>query len=311
MGISWGFFRRAGANGMTRFRDTVRRFWRGDSGFLADLASRLTGSSDVFERSGRGPGANVNFITSHDGFTLEDLVSYGAKHNENNGEGNADGPNENFSWNCGTEGPTSDTDIAALRRRQKRNMISTLLLSQGTRCCSQATSSAGRRMATTTPIAKIIRSAGSIGISRTAKGHFMTSCGAFLNCAQVVPCFATGSSCVGRSVGDSSVKDIAWFLPNGREMSEADWSRSNRLCLGVQYAVLDGNSGEYPSAYLLLMNASDRDVTFSLPAIPSRLRWSCLLNTIFEDGTPQAPFPAATTFMIEGRSLALLAATVR
>jgi len=115
----------------------------------------------------------------------------------------------------------------------------------------------------------------------------------------------------GENVGDSSLKDIVWFLPNGREMSEADWSRSIGLCLGVQYAVLDGNSREYPSVYLLLMNASDRDVTFSLPAIPSRLRWSCLLNTIFEDGTPQEPVLAATTFMIEGRSLALLAATVR
>ena len=116
-----------------RFRDTVRRFWRGESGLLADFASRLTGSSDVFGRSARGPGASINFITAHDGFTLEDLVSYAAKHNESNGEGNADGANENFSWNCGLEGPTSDAEIAALRRRQKRNMIATLLLSQGTR----------------------------------------------------------------------------------------------------------------------------------------------------------------------------------
>lgn len=115
----------------------------------------------------------------------------------------------------------------------------------------------------------------------------------------------------GKTVGDSSLKDIAWLLPNGREMSEADWSRSNELCLGVQYTVLDGNSPEQPSAYLLLMNASDRDVTFSLPAIASRLRWRCLLNTIFEEGTPRELVLVAVTFVIEGRSLALLATTVR
>jgi isoamylase len=113
------------------YRDTVRRFWKGDGGLVGGLAYRLTGSSDLYERSGRRPYASVNFITVHDGFTLRDLVSYNEKHNETNGEGNRDGHDHNLSWNCGAEGPTDDPAILALRARQQRNFLATLLLSQG------------------------------------------------------------------------------------------------------------------------------------------------------------------------------------
>src|SRR5690606_33741862 len=115
-----------------RFRDCVRAFWKGDDGTLADFASRLSGSADLFDKRGRRPWASVNFITAHDGFTLEDLVSYNDKHNEANGEDNRDGHSNNHSWNHGVEGPTDDPQINALRQRQKRNLMATLLLSQGT-----------------------------------------------------------------------------------------------------------------------------------------------------------------------------------
>src|ERR1700751_4544500 len=114
-----------------RYRDTVRRYWKSDDGQLSDLGYRLTGSSDLYERDGRRPSASINFVTAHDGFTLHDLVSYNEKHNEANGEGNRDGTNENYSWNLGVEGDTDDPVILALRERQKRNFLATLLFSQG------------------------------------------------------------------------------------------------------------------------------------------------------------------------------------
>ena len=145
-----------------QFRDTVRAFWKGDEGKLADVAPRLCGSADLFNHRGRRPWACVNFVTAHDGFTLNDLVTYNDKHNEANGEDNKDGSSNNRSWNCGVEGPTDDPEINGLRERQIRNMLATLLLSQGTPMI------AGRRRvrphaeaATTTPIARTTRSAGS------------------------------------------------------------------------------------------------------------------------------------------------------
>src|SRR5690606_30979013 len=115
-----------------KFRDTVRRFWKGDGGLISDFAARVTGSGDMYDRSGRRPWSSINFITAHDGFTLHDLVSYNEKHNEANGEDNRDGADDNHSWNCGAEGPTDDPDVNALRARQKRNLLATLLLSHGT-----------------------------------------------------------------------------------------------------------------------------------------------------------------------------------
>src|SRR4029434_2943614 len=114
-----------------KYRDVVRSVWKGEGGVIGELAYRLTGSSDLSARSGRRPYASINFVTSHDGFTLEDLVSYNEKHNEANGEENRDGANDNNAWNCGAEGPTEDPAVRALRERQKRNLIATLLLSQG------------------------------------------------------------------------------------------------------------------------------------------------------------------------------------
>jgi glycogen operon protein len=114
-----------------KYRDTVRRYWKGDQGTIGDLANRLTGSADLYEPCGRMPSASINFVTAHDGFTMHDLVSYNEKHNEANLDGNRDGENHNNSWNCGVEGPTDDPQINALRGQQKRNLLSTLLLSQG------------------------------------------------------------------------------------------------------------------------------------------------------------------------------------
>ena len=154
-----------------KYRDAIRRYWKGDGGQVAELAYRLSGSSDLYEMSGRRPFASINFITAHDGFSLQDLVSYNEKHNEANGENNQDGHNDNLSWNCGAEGPTEDRDVLELRRRQKRNMLATLLLSQGVPMCAAATRSAGPSSGTTMPTVRTTKSVGTTGSSAGRTGH--------------------------------------------------------------------------------------------------------------------------------------------
>ena len=139
------------------------------------MAYRLTGSPDLYQHNGRRPYASINFVTAHDGFTLNDLVSYNDKHNEANGEGNNDGDNNNLSWNCGAEGPTDDPEINALRERQRRNFLTTLFLSQGVPMLTAATSGAEHRTATTMPIARTTRSVGSIGRATKSKISFWSS----------------------------------------------------------------------------------------------------------------------------------------
>ena len=160
------------------YRDEVRDFWRGQSNGMAEFASRFTGSSDLYQSDGRAPFASINFITAHDGFTLADLVSYNEKHNEANLEDNRDGTDDNRSWNCGVEGPTDDPEILALRERQQRNFLATLLLSQGVPMLSAATRWTAPRAATTTPTARTTRSPGSTGTSTSAAGACWTSPGA-------------------------------------------------------------------------------------------------------------------------------------
>src|SRR5437764_5907964 len=198
-----------------KYRDNVRRFWKGDGDTANELATRLAGSSDLYAWSGRKPYASINFITCHDGFTLQDLVSYNEKHNEDNGEDNKDGANDNNSWNCGVEGPTDDPDIKALRERQKRNLIATLLLSQG--------------------VPMLL--AGD-GLSHTQNGNNNTYCQdneltwlhwdlddrkrKFLNfvkrCSRIwreQPVFQRRKFFSGRPIRGTGIKDISWFGPDG------------------------------------------------------------------------------------------------
>ena len=194
-----------------KYRDTVRDFWRGQDQTLAELGYRLTGSSDLYERTGRRPFASINFVTAHDGFTLRDLVSYNEKHNEANGEDNRDGENHNRSWNCGVEGPTDDPAINALRARQQRNFLATLFLSQGVpMLVSAATSSDARSTATTTRTARTARSHGWTGRPPGGRGprmvrlpaSFWRSRAASSRSAIGMPCSGAASgSRGGRSTG--------------------------------------------------------------------------------------------------------------
>jgi pullulanase/glycogen debranching enzyme len=159
-GYQVGKFPAGWAEWNDRYRDAVRSYWKGDGGLIGELAYRITGSSDFYARSGRKPYASINFVTAHDGFTLNDLVSFNSKHNEANGEDNRDGMENNRSWNCGVEGPTDQPEINQLRFRQKRNFVATLLLSQ----------------ATTTPTARTTKSAGSTGIPAELIRDFSRLC---------------------------------------------------------------------------------------------------------------------------------------
>jgi glycogen operon protein len=296
-----------------KYRDTMRAFWKGDGGLIGEFAMRLTGSSDLYNRSGRRPYASINFITSHDGFTLNDLVSYNGKHNEANGEGNRDGNDHNLSWNCGVEGPTDDPAIRALRARQMRNFLATLMLSQGVPMIT-----AGDE------------------IARTQGGNNNAYCQdneiswlnwelddekqALLRFTQRVialrrahPVFRRRDFFQGRPLYGSDVRDIHWYKTDGNEMTQEDWEHGQARSLGVYMVgaalqerdargvpVRDGN-------YLLLFNANHRGQRFKLPLDGGTIRWRLLLDTSLSEGfTEPRAFRSGATYAVGGRALAVL-----
>jgi len=296
-----------------KYRDCVRRFWKGDGGTLGELASRLTGSSDLYQSDGRRPTASLNFITCHDGFTLQDLVSYNHKHNEANGESNRDGTDQNDSWNCGVEGPTSDPAVSELRARQKRNLIATLLLSQGVPMLS-----AGDEL------------------GHTHKGNNNTYCHDstltwlhwdltpeqkdFLDFIRKVirlrrdqPIFRRRKFFLGRSIHGTGVKDLYWLKPNGREMTDSDWSAQFTHCLGMG---LDGTQieemderGEHivSDSFLILLNGYHEPVQFELGAPAENLTWELVFDTALSSSEPTA-LGHVSHYPLHGLSLVLLRA---
>src|SRR6185436_499110 len=254
-----------------KYRDTVRRFWKGDGATVAEFATRLSGSSDLYEQSGRLPYASINFVTCHDGFTLRDLVSYNDKHNDANGEENRDGANDNNSWNCGTEGPTEEPAIRSLRMRQRRNLMATLLLSQGV---------------------PMICAGDELG--RTQQGNNNAYCHdgeltwldwtleeeeqKFLEFVRKVvalrrdqPVFQRRSFFQGRKIRGEEIKDISWLTPAGQEMNDEAWSAGFVRCLGVRLSGdLIGELNErgervLGDTLLILLNGHHESIPFTLP----------------------------------------------
>jgi glycogen operon protein len=285
-----------------QFRDTVRGFWRGDPGQLPKLTQAITGFREIFEPSGRQPWTSVNFVTAHDGFTLHDLVSYNERHNEANGENNNDGHGHNLSWNCGVEGPTDDPDVLALRARQKRNLIATVLLSQG--------------------IPMILMGD---ELSRTQGGNNNAYCQdneiswlkwqdeedtAFLPFVQALiglrkryAAFRRRDFLSGATVPSNGLKDVYWLAPEGREMTTEDWSDDLRRALGMQF----GNDAPDGQRFLVLLNAAPEPVDFKLAEQPDG-RWVEIFDTRIPDGlvrgTPAVLEPGGT-FALDSRSLVL------
>lgn len=268
-----------------RYRDTVRRFWRGDEGVLPDLAARLTGSADIFDRNGRRPWESVNFITAHDGFTLADLVSYNDKHNEKNGEDNRDGHNENISTNHGIEGPTDAPEILAARRRHSRNLLATLLLSQGTPMLV-AGDEFGR------------------GQNGNNNAYCQDNETSWLDWKAVDPEEDKLIAFVRRLIhlrrrhpvlrwprflhGQHSVdgvKDITWIAPDGEEMRTEQWQDPKARCVGL---MLNGEAGAHMSMegqpiegelLLGILNGNGTELPFLLPHVPYGVAWLRLLDT--------------------------------
>ncbi len=267
-----------------RYRDCMRRFWKGET-VLSEFATRFCGSSDLYEWSSRRPHASINFITAHDGFTLEDLVSYNHKHNEANGEDNRDGENHNLSWNCGVEGPTDDPEIRALRDRQKRNFLLTLLLSQGV---------------------PMLRGGDEIG--HTQHGNNNAYCQdneiSWLNwnldgerqrlldfvrhVAAIFydePVFHRRRFFHGKAIRGARTPDIAWLCPSGKEMAEEDWNQPGRQSLGVQLfgknVDIDERGEQVEGNTMLILFNGDlsEPVTFKLPKADSTRAWELLVNT--------------------------------
>ncbi|MBI3688711.1 MAG: glycogen debranching protein GlgX [Actinobacteria bacterium] len=303
-----------------KFRDTVRDFWRGQPATLAEFGSRITGSADLYENTGRRPFASINFVTCHDGFTLTDLVSYNDKHNESNGEGNRDGESHNRSWNCGVEGPSDDHEIRQLRDRQRRNFLATLLLSQGTPMLGHGDE-----------------------LGRTQRGNNNGYCQdneatwvdwdnrdpAMIEFVHRVaalrrdhPVFRRKRFFDGRPVrrvAGTPMRDIAWFTPGGHEMVEDDWGVDFGRCVAVFLngeGIADRDArGERitDDSFLLCFNAHHEPLEFTAPPPEYGEKWRAVVDTASgqvtsgaaeDEGAPMTH--ASGTFTVDGRSLLVL-----
>ena len=312
-GYRLGQFPAGWAEWNDRYRDTIRGFWRGDPGKVAELAARISGSADLFEHGGRRPWASVNYVTSHDGFTLNDLVSYKEKHNWANGEDNRDGHAHNLSSNHGVEGPTLDKRIVDTRERQKRNLLATLLLSQGTPMLSAGDEFGRTQLGNNNPYCQD-NDVSWVAWQRIderseALRTFVRRLIAF---RKAHPVLRRPRHLHGEIDPQSGIKNIAWYNPSGREQSEENWRDPLSSCLGL---LLDGAAGGFvdetgqplaDTQLLILMNASARQVWFTLPSL-GELGWRCAVDTahpeIQEDSKPFGP---GQRYALQARSLAVL-----
>ena len=282
-----------------RYRDTMRRFWRGDGGQLGDLAFRLTGSSDLFARRGRRPTASINFITAHDGFTLEDLVSYNVKHNADNREGDTDGTNGNYSWNCGHEGPTGEPQITALRTRQKCNLLATLLLSRGVPMLIAGDEFGRTQHGNNNAYCQDNETSWIDWTLAERNASLLRFVRTLLQMRAQSAVFSLPSFFHGKHIGEDSAKDIVWFAPSGREMTDADWHDPECRALGVRYAAV-------PTNFLLLVNADAQARRFHLPDAGKSAAWRRRLDTAVDAQANDALLRGGV--FIAPHSLLLLAA---
>jgi isoamylase len=297
-----------------RYRDTVRRYWRGDGGQVADLGYRLTGSSDLYQSDGRRPYASVNFVTAHDGFTLADLVSYNVKHNEANGTANRDGADENFSWNCGVEGPTADPAIVALRRRQMRNLLATLLLSQGVPMICGGDETGRTQRGNNNVYCQDSELSWHDWTLDAPARELLAFTQRLIALRREHPELHRRKFFHGRPECAGDMKDLTWIRPDGREMGDADWSGSTRafgfrLCGLAMDDVNERGEPITDDTLLLLLNAEPGAVPFVLPDPHPGLRWEVVLDTTEEPApTKSCVLDPAAVFPLTGRSLAFLRA---
>ncbi|MGH8418210.1 MAG: glycogen debranching protein GlgX [Pseudomonas sp.] len=308
-GYQVGHFAPGWAEWNDKYRDTVRAFWKGDEGQLADLASRLTASGNMFNQRGRRPYASVNFVTAHDGFTLHDLVSYNDKHNEANDEDNQDGSNDNRSWNHGVEGPTEDPEINALRLRQMRNFFATLLFSQGTPMMVAGDEFARTQHGNNNAYCQDSE-IGWVDWEWDEDGKALHSfVQRLIKLRLKYPILRRGRFLVGDYNEELGVKDVTWLSPSGEEMTIEQWEDANGRCLGM---VMDGRAQETgirrrgsEATMLLIVNSHHEGVNFTLPEVPEGVNWISLIDTNQPEIRGKEHFEFGTEYTVTPRSLLL------
>jgi isoamylase len=284
-GYRLGGFPPGWAEWNARYRDCVRRFWRGDEGQVPELASRLSGSSDIFHGGDRGPFASINFVTCHDGFTLEDLVSYDHKHNDANGEDNRDGSNENFSRNWGAEGETTSLPVVRMRERMRKNFLATLAFSQGVPMLSHGDEIARTQRGNNNAYCQDNELAYMDWDVGPAEEELLAFTREVLAITRKNPVFRRRRFFSGGPVGAGSGKDVSWIRPGGGEMTMEDWGDPKTQCLGMLIrgeASDDVDERGRPNegqTLLILLNASNRAQQFALPRLPERGQWFEAVNT--------------------------------
>ena len=292
-----------------RFRDTVRAFWKGDDGQLADFAARMTASGELYNQRGRRPYSSVNFITAHDGFTLHDLVSYNDKHNEANDENNQDGSNNNLSWNHGVEGPTDDPEINALRLRQMRNFFATLLLAQGTPMIVAGDEFARTQHGNNNAYCQDSE-IGWINWDLDEDGKSLLKfVKRLIKLRNSYPILRRSRFLVGHYNEELGVKDVTWLAPDGNEMSIEQWedpqSRSFGMLLDGRAQVSGVQRSGADATLLIAFNAQHDGVDFILPHVPEGTGWICKFDTFDPDFKSPHTLAFGSTYGVNGRSVVL------
>jgi glycogen operon protein len=293
-----------------KYRDLLRDFWRGRDETLAELAYRLSGSSDLFADHSRNPFASINFVTAHDGFTLRDLVSYNDKHNLANGEDNRDGTDDNRSWNCGVEGPTTDPDINVLRARQQRNFLVTLLLSQGVPMLLAGDETGRTQQGNNNAYCQDNALSWLDWAQVDAELHAF--CRRLIAFRHAHPAFRRRRWFLGRAIHGADCKDIAWFTLDGTQMSEEHWGEGFAKSLGI---FINGDTIPNPNtrgdpvtdaSFYLIFNAHYEALEFTLPDRQWGTRWILLLDTVHGWVDAAAPLDAGARLSVAARSVVLL-----
>jgi len=298
-----------------KYRDCMRKYWKGDEGKIGEFAARLTGSSDLYQHDGKRPYASINFITAHDGFTLNDLVSYNEKHNEANGEGNNDGDTNNNSWNCGAEGPTDDEGVRVLRRRQMRNFIATMMLSQGVPMLSGGDEFARTQNGNNNAYCQDNEAAWFSWQHVPEQEALRKFTADMIHFRREHPVFRRPKFFQGRPIRGLETKDIMWLDASGKEMTDEEWSNGLARSIGVLLCgqtmdVYDERGNPVTDdTFVLFFNAHHEGVKFRLPRMRnSRAGWEMLINTEQEGGfLPEKSRHGATEeIIVGGRSIIVL-----
>ncbi len=300
-----------------KYRDAVRRYWKGDEALVAELAYRLSGSSDLYQGDGRRPYASINFVTAHDGFTLRDLVSYNDKHNEANGEGNRDGESNNNSWNCGVEGPTDDPQVNALRARQQRNLLATLLLSQGVPMIVAGDERGRTQGGNNNAYCQDNEISWLDWELDQEESDFLRFARRLIALRKEHPVLHRRSFFQGRSIHGLDVSDIEWYRPDGGQMDDEEWNNGMVRCIGL---LLNGQNMDErdlrgqpmtDDVLLLLLNAYHEPIPFTLPGAEDGPAWEAMIDTAQPDDAELPGTAPGGVYELQGRSLVVLCQPVK